>query len=178
MGEGGGGRGREGEGGGESEWGREMGQFSINFMYIVPATWKTVELNCSKMCMIKAIHIRIRTYCICSNRCRSYNYFQVQRDVVSIWGWLTFEGSAENMASQVDEAFCFDSIVRGHHVYNRVWTLFLGRILTATMAAAIPSPLRRVFALAAVVAEPLSIICKCGIYLKAADYTQLPQKYS
>ena len=25
--------------------------------------------------------------------------------------------TAANMASQVDEAFCFDSAVRGHHVY-------------------------------------------------------------
>ena len=36
------------------------------------------------------------------------------------------------MASQVDEAFCYDSIVRGHHVYTTVWALFLGEILTAT----------------------------------------------
>ena len=72
------------------------------------------------------------------------------------------------MASQVDEAFCFDSIVRGHHIYNRVWTLFLGKILTATVATAIPSPLRRVFALAAVVAVPLTTVCKCSVYLRVA----------
>ena len=36
------------------------------------------------------------------------------------------------MASQVDEAFCFDNIVRGHHIYKAVWTLFLRGILTVT----------------------------------------------
>ena len=34
--------------------------------------------------------------------------------------------SAKNMASQVDEAFCFDSVVRGQHVYKTVWTLLSG----------------------------------------------------
>ena len=38
---------------------------------------------------------------------------------------------AKNLASQVDEAYCFNSIVHGHHVYNIVWTPFLGEILTA-----------------------------------------------
>ena len=36
------------------------------------------------------------------------------------------------MASQVDEAFCFDNGVHGHHVYKTVRTPFLGEILTAT----------------------------------------------
>ena len=40
--------------------------------------------------------------------------------------------SAKNMVSQVDEAFCFDSVVCGHHVYKTVWTSFSGEILTAT----------------------------------------------
>ena len=43
--------------------------------------------------------------------------------------------SDEAMTSQVDEMFCLDSIVRGHHVYKTVWTPFLGEILTA-----IPEP--------------------------------------
>ena len=34
------------------------------------------------------------------------------------------------MASQVEEMFCLDSIVRGHHVYKMVWTSWLGEILT------------------------------------------------
>ena len=38
--------------------------------------------------------------------------------------------SDEAMTSQVDEMFCLDSIVRGHHVYKTVWTPFLGEILT------------------------------------------------
>ena len=33
---------------------------------------------------------------------------------------------------QVDEAFCFASIVRRQHVYKTVWTPFLGEILIAT----------------------------------------------
>lgn len=36
------------------------------------------------------------------------------------------------MVSQVEETFCFDNIVLGHHAYKTVWTLFLGEILTAT----------------------------------------------
>ena len=88
---------------------------------------------------------------ICSNGRRSYNYFQVWKDVVSIRWWLLFEGgyysrmcsrvsgsiiymgrySAKNMECQVDEAFYFDSIVCGHHVYKTVWTLFLEEIVTA-----------------------------------------------
>ena len=40
--------------------------------------------------------------------------------------------SVKNIASQVDKAFCFDNIVRGHHIYKTVWTLFLRGILTAT----------------------------------------------
>ena len=43
--------------------------------------------------------------------------------------------SDEAMASQVEEMFCLDSIVRGHHAYKMVWTPFLGEILTA-----IPEP--------------------------------------
>ena len=39
--------------------------------------------------------------------------------------------SDEAMASQVEEMFCLDSTVRGHHVYKTVWTPFLGEILTA-----------------------------------------------
>ena len=35
---------------------------------------------------------------------------------------------AKNMVSQVDEAFCFDSVVCGHHVYKTVWTPFSGEI--------------------------------------------------
>ena len=37
--------------------------------------------------------------------------------------------SDEAMASQVEEMFCLDSIVRGHHVYKTVWTSWLGEIL-------------------------------------------------
>ena len=33
---------------------------------------------------------------------------------------------------QVDEAFCFASIVRRQHIYKMVWTPFLGEILIAT----------------------------------------------
>ena len=63
----------------------------------------------------------------------------------------TIRGSTKNMARQVDEAFCIDSIVHGYHVYNRIWTPFWERFwLLPAMAAAIPSPSRRVFALAAV----------------------------
>ena len=61
------------------------------------------------------------------------------------------------MASQVDEVFNFASIVHGHHVYNIAWTQFRVKILSATMAAAIPSPSQCIFALAAVVAMPLTI---------------------
>ena len=43
--------------------------------------------------------------------------------------------SDEAMASHVEEMFCLDSIVRGHHVYKTVWSPFLGEILTA-----IPEP--------------------------------------
>ena len=39
--------------------------------------------------------------------------------------------SGEAMASQVEETFCLDSVVRGHHVYKTIWTPFLGEILTA-----------------------------------------------
>ena len=39
------------------------------------------------------------------------------------------------MASQVEEMFCLDSIVRGHHVYKTVWSPSLREILTA-----IPEP--------------------------------------
>ena len=43
--------------------------------------------------------------------------------------------SDKAMASHVEEMFCLDSIVRGHHVYKTVWSPFLGEILTA-----IPEP--------------------------------------
>ena len=36
--------------------------------------------------------------------------------------------SDEAMASQVEEMFCLDSIVRRHHVYKTVWTSWLGEI--------------------------------------------------
>ena len=72
----------------------------------------------------------------------------------TIRGWLS---SAKNMVSQVDEAFHVNSIVHGLHVYNRAWTLFWGVILSATVAAAIPNPSHHIFALAAVVAVPLTI---------------------
>ena len=35
------------------------------------------------------------------------------------------------MASQANEMFRLDSVVRGHHVYKTVWTPFFGEILTA-----------------------------------------------
>ena len=40
-----------------------------------------------------------------------------------------------SVASQVDEVFCFDIIVRGHHVYKTVWTLQrLERSLATSLA--------------------------------------------
>ena len=33
------------------------------------------------------------------------------------------------MASQVEAAYCFESVVRGHHIYNTIWTPSLGDIL-------------------------------------------------
>lgn len=35
--------------------------------------------------------------------------------------------------SQVDKAFCFKSIVPGHHIYKAVYTPVLEKILTATL---------------------------------------------
>ena len=80
----------------------------------------------------------------------------------------TISGNAKNTASQVDEMFLFNSIVHGHHVYNRAWTPFVEEILSATVAAAIPSPSHRIFTLAAVVAVSLTI--KCSVYLREAIY--------
>ena len=70
------------------------------------------------------------------------------------------------MVSQVDEAFHFDIIVHGHHVYNRACTLFWGEIVSATAAETISSPSHHIFALAAVVAVPLTI--KCSVYSREA----------
>ena len=36
--------------------------------------------------------------------------------------------SEKNMASQLDKVLCFDSVVRRHHIYKTVWTLFSGEI--------------------------------------------------
>ena len=33
------------------------------------------------------------------------------------------------MASQVEAAYCFESVVRGHHIYKTIWTPSLGEIL-------------------------------------------------
>ena len=33
------------------------------------------------------------------------------------------------MASQVEAAYCFKSVVRGHHIYKTIWTPSLGEIL-------------------------------------------------
>ena len=40
-----------------------------------------------------------------------------QYNIISVY-------SEKNMASQLDKAFCLNSVVRGHHVYKTVWTLF------------------------------------------------------
>ena len=52
----------------------------------------------------------------------------IQRDAFArVIGSIVLYGySAKNMVSQVYKAFCFDSIVCGHHVYKRVWTSFRG----------------------------------------------------
>ena len=79
----------------------------------------------------------------------------------------------KNVASQVDEMFNFASIVHGHHVYNRVWTPFLGRFCLLLWQR--PFPVLRIFTLAAVVAVPLLI--KCSIYSREAtvlDMDNLP----
>ena len=33
------------------------------------------------------------------------------------------------MASQVEAAYCLESVVRGHHIYKTIWTLSLGEVL-------------------------------------------------
>ena len=42
------------------------------------------------------------------------------------------------MASQVEAAYCFESVVRGHHMYKTIWTPNLGEILMV-----FPEPLKR-----------------------------------
>ena len=58
---------------------------------------------------------------------RIYHYQNTGRDQ----GKRACTADDEAMASQVEEASCLFSVVRGHHVYKAVWTPFLGEILTA-----------------------------------------------
>ena len=125
----------------------------------------------------------MHTYHICSNGHRGYNCCQIWKDAVSIRGRLPFEVCIHillstyycsvSMASQVDEGFCFDGILCGHHVNKTVesaegssdrWatsrvTFSLNAVSNvpffSTMAAAIPSSLHCVFAHAVVVTVPL-----------------------
>ena len=45
---------------------------------------------------------------------------------------LYYYNCTKNMVSQVDKAFCFYSIVRGHHVCKTMWMLFWRKTLTST----------------------------------------------
>ena len=44
-----------------------------------------------------------------------------------LWVWLSLE-HVEDMAG-LSTTFSFDSVIRGHHIYNKVWTPSVGDIL-------------------------------------------------
>ena len=79
---------------------------------------------------------------------------------VFIIGCMLYSAS---VASQVYKAFCFDSIVCGHHVYKTVWALqkageFVGCSLLIYHGSGHSQSFAPCLALAAVIAVPLLVI--------------------
>ena len=93
-----------------------------NLPYLLEWTPQLLLFSCLERC---DIYLRVATIpgwlafkvCACTCYCSHMIYIIVQRTC---------------KPRQVNKAFCFDSIVRGHYVYQTVLTPFLGELLTAT----------------------------------------------
>ena len=83
---------------------------------------------------VRIVNLVHRRYRICSTCLPRLQLFQVKKDVpcrLIEGGYLSRDMYTHtvvcilysaSVASQVDDEFCFDSIVCGHHVYKTVWT--------------------------------------------------------